>query len=98
MGPGLHHVLLGPLHARHVVTAEGFTDFPARPRRLRRFLETYGGPADVPAFLTVVRARIEAHAEGVRRLADAGDPVFARLVRQGVTDDLDRAVAELAEW
>jgi aminoglycoside phosphotransferase (APT) family kinase protein len=31
-----------PLHARHVVAAEGFTDFAARPGRLHRFLRTYG--------------------------------------------------------
>ena len=31
-----------PLHVRYVVAAEGFTDFVARPRRLDRFLGTYG--------------------------------------------------------
>lgn len=31
-----------PLHARHVVEAEGFTDFGDRPRRLRLFLTEYG--------------------------------------------------------
>lgn len=31
-----------PLHARHVVAAEGFTDFDARPRRLRLLLDAYG--------------------------------------------------------
>jgi aminoglycoside phosphotransferase (APT) family kinase protein len=31
-----------PLHARRVVTAEGFTAFADRPRRLRLFLDTYG--------------------------------------------------------
>jgi len=31
-----------PLHARHVVVREGFTDFGDRPRRLRLFLAEYG--------------------------------------------------------
>ncbi len=84
-----------PLHARHVVAAEGFTDFGSRRRRLERFLEIYGHPGDVTAFLSVVRARARAHAEGVRRLAATGDPVFERLLRQGVADDLDRALDEL---
>lgn len=85
-----------PLHARHVVAAEGFTDFPARPRRLRRFLETYGWPGTIADFLEVVRERIHAHTNGIRELAAAGNPVFKQLLRQGVCDDLDRALAELA--
>jgi hypothetical protein len=32
-----------------------------------------------------------------RELAAAGDPVFTRLVRDGVIDGLDRAMAELTE-
>jgi hypothetical protein len=31
-----------PLHARHVVAREGFTDFEGRPRRLHLFLAEYG--------------------------------------------------------
>lgn len=84
-----------PLHARHVVTAEGFTDFDSRPRRLRRFLDVYGRPGDSRAFLEVVRARTKAHAEGIRGLAAAGDPLFEKLLHQGVANDLDRAIAEL---
>jgi hypothetical protein len=86
-----------PLHARHVVAAEGFTDFGSRSRRLRRFLDAYGRPGDVRAFLDVVRARVEAHAKGIRDLAAARDPLFERLLRQGVATDLDRAIAELPE-
>jgi hypothetical protein len=87
-----------PLHARHVVAAEGFTDFAARPRRLRRFLRAYGWPATEAEFLPVVQARVQAHADGVRRLAAAGDETFGRLLSQGVADDLDRALAELSSF
>jgi hypothetical protein len=87
-----------PLHARHVVAAEGFTDFAARPRRLHRFLRAYGWPALEAEFLEVVRARVQAHADGVRDLAAAGDEVFGRLLSQGVADDLDRALAELGSF
>ena len=84
-----------PLHARHVVAAEGFTDFAARPRRLQRFLRTYGWSATAAEFLVVVQARVKAHADGIRDLAAAGDEVFGRLLRQGAADDLDQAIAEL---
>jgi hypothetical protein len=87
-----------PLHARHVVAAEGFTDFTARPRRLDRFLHTYGWPATTGQFLDVVQARVTAHAYGIRDLAASGDPAVGRLLRQGIPDALDQAVAELASF
>ncbi|GLY86086.1 phosphotransferase [Actinoallomurus iriomotensis] len=87
-----------PLHARHVVAAEGFTDFAARPYRLHRFLDVYGWSGTAADFLDVVRERIRAHANGTRELAATGDPVFTRLLRQGVCDDLDQALAELATF
>lgn len=87
-----------PLHARHVVAAEGFTDFAARPRRLRLFLDRYGYSGDPTSLLDVVRARAAAHAAGIRRLAATGDPLFTRLLDQGVATDLDHAVAELADF
>jgi hypothetical protein len=87
-----------PLHARHVVAAEGFTDFAARPRRLHRFLATYGWPGTAAEFLEVVQARVKAHADGIRDLAAARDEVSERLLRQGVADDLDQAITELASF
>jgi hypothetical protein len=82
-----------PLHARHVVTAEGFTDFAGRPRRLSRFLTAYGWSGGTDDFLGVVRARITAQAEGIRSRAD--DPLFDEMVRNGVVDSLHRAAEEL---
>ena len=87
-----------PLHARHVVAAEGFTDFAARQRRLHRFVRAYGWPATAAEFLEVVRTRVQAHADGIRDLAAAGDEVSGRLLSQGVADDLDRALAELGSF
>jgi hypothetical protein len=85
-----------PLHARHVAAAEGFTGFAARPGRLGRFLRAYGWSATAGEFLDVVVARVRAHADGIRDLAASGDEAFGRLLRQGVPDALDQAIAELA--
>jgi Phosphotransferase enzyme family len=84
-----------PLHARDIVAAEGFTDFAARPRRLRLLLDSYGYAGPVREVLTAVRARIEAHAQDVRTLAADGDPLFSRLIESGVIEGLDRAISEL---
>jgi thiamine kinase-like enzyme len=84
-----------PLHARHVVAREGFTDFPGRPRRLQLFLAEYGWTGSTPAFLETVAARIRAHVTSLRDLA-GHDPLFARIVANGGADDLVAALAELA--
>jgi hypothetical protein len=84
-----------PLHARHVVTREGFTEFGRRPQRLRRFLDEYGWTGDAAGFLDVVRGRVRTHAATVRRLAATGDPVFTLMVQQGDVASLDVALAEL---
>jgi hypothetical protein len=86
-----------PLHARAVVAAEGFTQFAERPRRLRVLLDAYGYAGPVTVILETVRRRIRNHARSLRELAAAGDPLFARLVRDGVIDGLDQAMTELAE-
>jgi hypothetical protein len=87
-----------PLHGSHLAATEGFTDFKTRPRRLRRFLDIYGWSGTAAAFLEVVQERVKAHAEGIRALAATGDPVFQRLVHQGVADDHDQALAELVTF
>lgn len=84
-----------PLHARHVVAEEGFTDFAGRPRRLRMLLDAYGWHGTVEEVLEAVAARVAAHIEDVRELA-ARDPLFARLVDAGVTNYLNQALTELA--
>ncbi|MEU6432162.1 phosphotransferase [Microbispora sp. NPDC046973] len=85
-----------PLHARHVVAAEGFTAFADRPRRLRLFLDAYGWDGPAGRFIEIVRRRVGASADGIRRLAAAGDPAYLKLVGDGVDRSLDTAVEELA--
>jgi hypothetical protein len=85
-----------PLHARWFAAAEGFTDFAARPRRLDLFLRTYGWPGTGGEFLDVVETRVKAHADGIRDRAASGDEASGRLLRQGVPDAVDQAIAELA--
>ena len=86
-----------PLDTRPYL-AEGFTDLEALPRRLSRFLATYGWAATTSEFLEVVAARITAHADGIRDLAATGDQAFVRLADQGVPQFLDQAVADLAQF
>jgi Ser/Thr protein kinase RdoA (MazF antagonist) len=85
-----------PLHARHVVAAEGFTAFADRPRRLRSFLDGYGFDGPLGPFVEIVRRRVRASADGIRRTAAAGDAAYRRMVEQGVAAALDTAVTELA--
>lgn len=44
----------------------------------------------------MVEARVRTHANGIRDLAAAGDEAFGRLLRQGIPDALEQAIAELA--
>ena len=84
-----------PLHARAVATEEGFTDFAARPRRLRRFLEVYGWSGDLRAFIAVVHDRVQAHLADLLALAAGGDPDFVRLLAAGTADRLRDALREM---
>ena len=79
-----------PLHARDVVVPEGFTDFASRPRRLRMPLDAYGYTGSVSQVLDAVTARVTAHMQDVRDLANAGNPLFARLIDSGVLNALNR--------
>lgn len=85
-----------PLHARHVVAAEGFTAFADRPRRLRLFLDAYGWTGPIEDFITIVGQRVDSSAAGIRRAAAAGDPAYQHMVDRGVDKALETAVAELA--
>ena len=86
-----------PLHARHVVAAEGFTDFDDRARRLRLFLAAYGWEGDLTVFLDTVRARVLASADGIEQTARRGDLVYQRMLEAGVADSLRTAAASLSK-
>lgn len=86
-----------PLHARHVVEAEGFTIFGDRPRRLRLFLTHYGWAGDLETFLQTVQARVLASADGIERTADHGDPAYQHMLAAGVADSLRTAAAQLGQ-
>jgi len=86
-----------PLHARHVVEAEGFTDLGNRPRRLRLFLAEYGWAGDLMDFVQTVQLRVLASADGIVRTARRGDPVYQRMLEEGVADSLRTAADQLAQ-
>ncbi len=78
---------MGSLHARAVVTAEGFTAFSARRTRLQTFLSTYrweGSTADV---LDAVATRIQEQVQVVRETASADDPTYERMLTLGRDKD-----------
>jgi hypothetical protein len=59
---------------------------PDRPRRLRLFADAYGLiPRDRHRLVRTIRKRIVDHVEGIRRLANAGEPAFVRIVRRGTS-------------
>ncbi|MFI6901716.1 phosphotransferase [Nonomuraea sp. NPDC050394] len=86
-----------PLHARRVAASEGFTDFAARPHRLRMFLESYGWAGEAGPIVEEIRARMSARAREIRRFGAGGEALYRRLLSQGVADDMDQAVRELEE-
>jgi hypothetical protein len=87
-----------PLHARRVVSQEGFTAFDERPRRLRLFLDSYGWSGSGQEFVRIVQQRVTASADGILRTAAAGDPAYQRMIANGVERDLRVAVIELDDF
>lgn len=85
-----------PLHARHVVEAEGFTAFSDRPRRLQLFLYHYGWSGDTTVFLRTVQARVLASADGIERTASRGDLAYQQMLEAGIAGSLRTAAAQLA--
>lgn len=87
-----------PLYARHVAASEGFTDFEARPRRLRLFLDAYGWQGDPAVIVEEMQVRMRARAATIRLGAAAGDELYTKLHRQGVDADVEQAVLELDDF
>ncbi len=88
-----------PLHARRVVSAEGFTAFARVPARLRLFLDAYGWSGPAADVIATVRAQLLVQVDRLRRTAAAGDPAHLAMLRRGTDRDLLQAYAELgASW
>lgn len=85
-----------PLHARAVGEREGFTAYEDRPRRLHLLLDSYGYAGTIGDLLAAVHARLKDHVRGIEQLAGSGDPLFRRLIDDGVIASLVQAQAELA--
>jgi Phosphotransferase enzyme family len=66
-----------------------------RRRRLHLLLDAYGYAEDRSALREAVASRARRNAEVIRRLADAGDPVFQALQDQAA--DLDRSAQQIDE-
>lgn len=84
-----------PLQARRIVAIQGFTDFDDRSRRLHLLLDAYGYQADRSGFAEVTAARARLNADGIRRMAAAGDPVGIALLPS--VDELEEAAREVEE-
>lgn len=84
-----------PLHARRIVEAEGFTDFQARPRRLRLFLDAYGWNGSAEEVLDVAIHRASETARLIRELAAGGDPLYEEMAGNGQPEDLDEAAEQM---
>ncbi|MFC7106432.1 phosphotransferase [Nonomuraea rubra] len=87
-----------PLYARRVTALEGFTDFDARPARLRLFLDAYGWSGGTDSVIKEIQARMRARAAQIRRYGAGGEGLYGRLLRGGVADDLDEAIRELDDF
>jgi aminoglycoside phosphotransferase (APT) family kinase protein len=72
-----------PLHARSVVTSEGFTAFDERRARLDAFLDVYGWQGTTNEVLEVLARRLDQHVRMARATAEAGDAAYQRMVALG---------------
>jgi hypothetical protein len=86
-----------PLHAQHVVAAEGFADFDRRRERLSGFLRHYGSPLTPDQILHRLSPMIEAQVEQIRQRAAGGDDAYRRMLQLGRDDDLLTAREQLAQ-
>lgn len=85
-----------PLHARTVVSAEGFADFDRRRERLELFLNAYGGDWSPEEVLTAMDRVVERQIRLMHRRAAAGDETYERMLKLGRDHDLRSARAEIA--
>ncbi|WP_238157484.1 phosphotransferase [Kribbella sp. VKM Ac-2571] len=86
-----------PLHAPHVVIAEGFTDLPSRPRRLELFLRSYDWHGMTKDFLDLIATRLTRQLAIMANNATAGDATYQQMLTHGRHHDLEIALNELQD-
>jgi aminoglycoside phosphotransferase (APT) family kinase protein len=86
-----------PLHARSVVTTEGFEELGRRRARLERMLAAYGWTGSADDVLSRVAARVRHQITTMRRTAAEGDPVYQWMIEQGRDRLLEQAIEELGD-
>lgn len=72
-----------PLHSRHVVEAEGFTNFEDRRRRLELFLHEFGSELTANELLEILRRRMIEIVDAMRATASSGDATYQKMVDLG---------------
>ncbi|MEU4395497.1 phosphotransferase [Kribbella sp. NPDC023855] len=83
-----------PLHAAHVVAAEGFTDLGSRLPRLELFLREYGWEGTTDDMLGLIGERLTLQL-AVMTAAAASDPAYQRMLAAGRDQDLRVALSQL---
>ncbi len=84
-----------PLHAPHVVAAEGFTDLDSRLPRLSLFLREYGWQGTTTDILDLIAERLTLQRTLITSKAAAGDPTYQRMLAVGRDQDLTTALNQL---
>lgn len=85
-----------PLHASHVVAAEGFTDLDSRMPRLALFLREYGWQGTTGDILDLIAERLTLQLALMTQAA-AVDPTYQRMLTAGRDHDLTVALNQLAD-
>ncbi|TDC21979.1 phosphotransferase [Kribbella albertanoniae] len=84
-----------PLHAPHVVAAEGFTDLDSRLPRLSHFLREYHWQGTTDDILNLVAERLTLQLTLMTQAATT-DPTYQRMLTAGRDHDLTVALNQLA--
>jgi len=84
-----------PLHAEHVVRAEGFTDLGRRRPRRKEFLRSYGSQLGADDIIGRLSDLLTAQIDLMALRARSGDETYRRMVDAGRAEDLAAARDQL---
>ncbi|MFI6681328.1 phosphotransferase [Kribbella sp. NPDC050470] len=84
-----------PLHAPHVVAAEGFTALDTRLPRLELFLSEYDWQGTTEDILGLIAQRLTLQLDAMHHAASTGDPTYQRMLAAGRHLDLQTALRQL---